>query len=451
MKKLLYITILQFIIYSALAANTNNTDSLQVKQKTLSTSQQAYMHIRGIERDEKAGFRALYTLKKTVLFVPEQFSAGIKYASGYGIELVNNPKFINDLEYIFFTQDKTLGWYPTASLTSGLRPRIGINFIMKKSPVQLTLKAKYADEEKYKIETRASYFVNHDDRLIRLNFEVLHEYDDDRKYYGFGADPRNDSRNQYVKNPKSKYGYFFQEHTAVRLISGYKPLPNFNFYLMTSFDQRIVKDAFEGDNWVSHTFLTSSIPGMNSTYNQWYNELSLKFDSQPNTRYFSTGSIFEAYTGINRGFGNNPNLSLKSGITVYKRFAVLNNNRILTPKLTVHAIRNLDKNKIIPFTEYPHHEQFRGVNERTYLRLDNHLLIPSIQYSWPLSQNIGAHIFADYLTASSDYRKLSFTHSVWAAGFIFDLHSRDDEMANIKIIYGSEGLRLHADIGVSFY
>ena len=62
------------------------TSSAPERQKadtdTLSKAQQAYMYIRGIERDEKQGFHPIQLLCKTVLYIPGHPWSAVPCTSG---------------------------------------------------------------------------------------------------------------------------------------------------------------------------------------------------------------------------------------------------------------------------------------------------------------------------------------------------------------------------------
>ena len=441
------------LLITGTCLSQNRQDTIQsTVRDSIASPQIAYRYIRGIDQDEEAGFRPLWTLKKGIVFIPEQFAKGVKFASGYGVDLIDDPKFLNDLESFFFNSDRSIGWYPIVDITSQLRPRAGFNLVYHHTPFQAIIKGKYADEEKFKIESRFSFFKMDQEQVFRANLNVLYEYDDDRKFYGFGADPQNDPRNHFYQELVDDHGIYFQEHKNVQMTLGYKPHQHMSYYYSSSWDQRYIRDADEGTKTRLYEVMdVDQVPGMNSTYNQWYYELSWRFNSHNENRYLSRGFFSQFCLGIDKGMGSHPNLNLKTGLDMFTRIPVIQENRVLTPRLVVQTIKNLDNEHAIPFAEYPDHYTFRGVNTRTMLRVDNVIMVPSLQYSWPLSFNLGGHVFMDYLLSGKNLKKTGMYHAPWAAGFILDFHSLNEELANAKVIYGSEGWRFHIDIGVSLY
>ena len=112
-------------------------------------------------------------------------------------------------------------------------------------------------------------------------------------------------------------------------------------------------------------------------------------------------------------------------------------------------INNLNTDVPVAFTEYPRHQTFRGLSERNILRTDKYLFVPSIEYIWPLSINLGGHLFIDYLLVTDELNKISINNAPYAIGFGIDFHVINEELEKFEISFGSEGIHLSLDVGWS--
>ena len=137
----------------------SQTDSLETVaiSDTIPNPHAAYLFIRGIEAGESHAFNPIKMCKSIAFYIPNQIIYGIRFASGYGAQLANDPKFIANLEEFFINDAGNFGWYPIVDLTSDFRPRIGLNLFYNQKQMEAALNGKYADDEKYLLKARLHY------------------------------------------------------------------------------------------------------------------------------------------------------------------------------------------------------------------------------------------------------------------------------------------------------
>lgn len=417
---------------------------------SLASPEEVYLFVRGLEQAEEKGFNPFRPVGRFLYFLPKQISYGIRYASGYGAGLINDPKFIETIEDFFFSDDKSFGWYPIANFTSGLRPRIGANIFYKYNKFRILVRGKIADEEKYQSELRLSYRLKSGNNIWRFTLSGISEYDDDQLFYGIGADPRTDERSFFLPEPAFDYGIYFQNQQKLQLVIGNRPAPNWEYYLTSTFLWRKIHDSHEVDQSIAESFNLAQLPGLNCISRIFYNELAFRFDTSEENKFLSSGIKIEAYAGISRDFCNSNGTLLKTGIDALGNIPLIQDNRILVPRIVMNRIRNLSSGTPIPFVDYPRHPEYRGITERKLLRTDLLSLVPSVEYMWPLSFNLGGHLFFDQLLVAPRFNKLSLKNAPWALGIGIDFHSIDGELAKFITAYGSEGFHFSFNAGWSF-
>ncbi|MBD3291017.1 hypothetical protein GF337_19575 [candidate division KSB1 bacterium] len=452
-RSLLLITWMSLFYTPAFPQQTAVTRSISAD--SLYNPKNAYMYLRGIERDESAGFNPFRWLSQKALFIPKQIQYGIRYASGYGFKLFNDPKFITNIENFFFNEEKTMGWYPTADVASGFRPRGGLSFFYIYKNWDAAIEGEYAGEAKYQVEGFVSHQIQRANQIWVVSLSGLRSYDDDHIYYGIGNFPDSDSRSHFLSNPASDHGVYFQQRWKVEFLIGMQPFPKWQFFLTHNYQKRVHKNAFdlegtlvsEGD--IMDSFDIQKLPGFQHPLTQFYNELSLRYDTREKDVYMSPGWMLESYLGFSHGIKQDDSRYLKMGLDVFANIPVIQQNRFIVPRLIFHKLENLDESIPVAFSDYPTQPLYRGVSKRKLLRIDKYSLLPSIEYQYPLSFNLGAHLFLDYLMVANSLTKLTFKNAPWAAGIGVDFHGLDGELARASIAYGSEGIDLALKIGIT--
>ncbi len=438
-----------FVYESSVLMADENYHSKTEKSDSLQTPHQAFMYIRGLERDEQKGFSPVRPIWNAVSFVPRRISYMIRFASGYGAQLITDPKFIDRLDDLFFSDDRKFGWYPIVNIISGFRPRIGLNLFYRQKPFEVLARGKYADEEKYEVEARFSSRFRTGQTICRMTLSAFKEYDDDREFYSFGADPKNNNRSHFLLDAKNEYGIYYQRKWRAQFILGVRPSPNWEYFLTFFYQKRKVEDASEDDNSLGESFDLIKLTGLSHPIQQFHNEISVRFDTRGKNVYNSGGIKVEGHLSISNGIGMDKSKFLKTGIDFTGNIPIILRNRILKPRFVFDMIENFNDTVSIAFTEYPRHQSFRGVSERKILRIDKFSMVPSVEYQWPLSSNLGGHLFIDYLIVSKKLNKVTFAHAPWAIGCAIDFHVTDGELARIQLAGGSTGYHFSLNLGLN--
>ncbi len=425
-------------------------DSLEriMNSPKIPTPKQAFLYIRGVERVFKPGFHPMQAMGDVLLFLPRQAMYGIRYASGYGTKLMSDPKFTDRIEDFFASDDKFFHWYPIIDLTSDYRPKIGSNFLLFPQPFELLFSWNYAGSQKFELSGDISYRFRRKPRIWRITLSALYEYDDDRQFHGIGVNPRLDPRNSIRPCAEYEYGVYKQKRWKIQLISGVRLFSNLELFYTGFLQKRVLYDAKNKDAALSRFMELNALYAFKQPVHQFYNELSLRIDTRKRELYLSQGLKLDVYYGRSKGINRDASRFSRYGVDVLFNFAVLQNNRLLTPRLVFDRVINDRANVPLPFTEYPQQPTFRGVSGRQLLRTDECSFVPSLEYHWPLSFNLGAHLFVDVLMVSDTASRLSCTHAPWAVGIGADFHAVNEELARGYRAAGSEGIRLTLNVGL---
>jgi outer membrane translocation and assembly module TamA len=83
------------------------------------------------------------------------------------------------------------------------------------------------------------------------------------------------------------------------------------------------------------------------------------------------------------------------------------------------------------------------------LRTDLFSAVPSLEYQWPLTHNVGGHLFLDYLLVADSVKHLSFADAPYAYGAGISIQGFRSEVGRIAVSTGSEGWRLMIDVGLT--
>ena len=291
-----YLLILWFLIPSCLNAE-QTVHSYQTKQDTMRTTDNAVQFIRGIESNDRNSFNPLHILWKATTFIPRQVLHVIHTASGYGIRLISNQKFIDTIEDFLFNDEKKLVWYPLFDFTSSFRPRYGLNFLIRRGNWETLTRGNFADQNKFKIETILSYRFQRANTIYRMTLSGLYSIDDDKKYFGIGSDSRDDERSYFIPNPANNFGVYYQERQKIQFITGIRSSDKWEYFFMTFFQKRKIQDLIKSDEGLGKSFDLENLPGFQNGIMQWYNEFSIRLDTRNKNKYGSTGFRLEGYLG----------------------------------------------------------------------------------------------------------------------------------------------------------
>ena len=411
---------------------------------TLSQPGQVYRYIRGLEQEEQKRYRTVTALWSGVTYMPKKVIYAVKFASGYGMRLMYEQKFVDRIEEYFFDKNKTFGWYPILILTSQYRPKFGLNLFYVQGDFETVLRGDFAAPKKNSAQIIASYRIKTARTVWRFTLSGLEEYNDDRVYYGLGPDPLRDSRNSFSETAADDHGTYIQHRQKVQFITGLRTSNDWQFFWTCFFQRRKIYDAVDSDNPLGSVFDLAALP---KSVKQFYNELSVRYDSRDNEAYLSPGIFCEGHTGISLGVLHDRSRFLRYGLDFFLNIPVIHQNRFLRPRMVIDVMKNIDDDRV-PFVEYPRQPTFRGVALRRMYRTDEISTVVSFEYQWPLSFNLGGHLFFDNLIVAKDLSEFGRHTVPWAIGFGIDFHALDDELARFITAYGPEGIRFAFHLGI---
>ena len=418
---------------------------------SLAAGDYSYRSIRGFERNEHKTGRAFLKTVNALLWPPRALIDLTLTSAGFSAMLIDEKKIIKKFEDIFYLYDHKFGWFPVLNIVTGNPRGVGLSFFYREKYFGAGIKGAYNNTDIWGIKGELSHVFFRNRYFWNLELIGRLQNDDNFRFYGIGADPQNDPRSHFLPESSSDYVIYSQRRALINLNLGVRPSGNWEFFFSSFYQKRTVRNpsAAHAAN-IDNIFLSDSLPGAQIKSKKFYNELSFRFDNRPNLSIISPGTRFEAYLGYSVGFKNDNEQLLRSGFDFSTYIPVLRRNRVIIPRIVFDMVEDLREGEQIAFVEYPRHISFRGVNDKTLLRSDNYMLVPSLEYQWPLTYHISAHLFADYLMVSDTPLGFETTNAPWAVGFGMAAHTRFSELMRMNIAYGSEGIFLKFSFGLSF-
>lgn len=420
------------------------------------TAKQEYRQLRGLEKDRKDYTTPFRTAANVLLFVPRTIFSGVLYTTGYGPHLIDDSDFIEKFDDFFYLYQKEIGWYPVFDFSSGSPLAYGATVFYRQKPFGISAGGYYANQSLWKAKIRLleAFRIGHSVLQLNLSGSILTR--DDYKFHGFGADPENDRRNSFRPDRNDDFGIYQQRLSRVLLVIGLRPSARWQFFYTGYYQERKIESpgSQDPDN-IGNAFDINNIPGLSAGKpnigKQVYNEISVRFDTRRYRGQISPGVRLEGYVGLSEGVGSDESRFTRAGGNAALFLPVIKHNRLIVPRVVFDMIDNRNDDVPISFAEYPRQPTFRGASRKRLLRTDEISVVPSFEYQWPLTFNVGGHLFVDYLLVSNSIDKLTFRKAPYAIGFGFDVHSEDSELARFTFSGGSEGLRFQFTVGLSGY
>lgn len=454
--KLLFLNlwVLNFMIllfWSPLSAAEKNGKHDTTRIDTLHNSKEEYMQLRGLESDKKDGNKALITTANALLFLPKTATAGLLYSVRFAPLLVDDSRFIERYDDFFYIYGKTVGWYPVLNISSGSRIGIGANLFVRNKSFSASVGGFFARQEFWTVRVNSNYSFLTGKAVWNLNLSGEVGVRNDLEYYGLGHDPRNDERNPFLRLSGQEFIMYSQRRPKLQFVLGVRPSSRWQFFYSTYYYKRTITNPAGANNFIVDSLFVNApadrVTNGEAIIEQYYNELAFKFDTRKYTKEISPGIHLEGYAGLSLGVNDDRSRFARLGADFTFYIPTIRKNRLIVPRVVMDFVNNLNDNVPIPFTEYPRQPTFRGISTKSQLRSDEVSMVPSLEYQWPLTYNLGGHLFVDYLIVSDSFNRLTFNNSPYAIGFGIDLHSPDREMARLSLSGGSEGFRFSFTFG----
>ena len=432
-----------FRTYGQTVSESKSDSSLQVNN--------TQMNIRGIIDGETSTQDKWRSFLNVLFLIPRKTIDGLLFSSIYGARLILGSKEIERADDYFLKSKKKFVWYPIIILDSDLRINTGLSFLYRWSQFGMSFKGDYTAKTKWESQLNLTYVITRRYGLWKIKTHGVIEEDDDRKFYGIGADPIIDDRNFFQPDPENEYGIYSRRRRRIEIILGFRPASYLEFFLSSYYQERRIRNEGNNDPLLGDIFELTKIPGFGHEVQQFYNEFSVRFDNRKYPGRISKGLLVETFIGLSHGQNEDKSEFVRSGFNIAGFIPIIKQNRIIVPRLIYETIENQNNNVPIPFVEYPQNHEFRGMGSNKIYRTDKHNIIPSLEYQWPLSNNLNAHLFHEYLLVGRKIESLSMANAIWASGFGIDFHNIQEEIIRVELITGSDGYRVTFNFGLSNY
>lgn len=401
--------------------------------------------LRGAEQEEARFFDPLRAAASGITYLPAKILDGTLYLTGRASAELSDEDFVRRVKDILYFYDEKFLWYPLVDFNSGFKTSYGGGLNFKDQNWSLKTKALLHDSDYYSYSGKIKYAGSLGDLEWDNALLVVTEKQDDRRFYGLGSDPRNDPRNTFRGD--HDYGVYTESRRKLQWESSlHNTGRSLGLTYLGYYQRRSFEDGGDGSNDVREIFDHSRIPGFSSPVRQLYNELALEWDTRDRKTILSPGFRSEIYSGFSSGLGHHGTNLFRTGFDAAGFVPVIRENRLIVPRVAADLVENLNDNPI-PFSEYPRHHTFRGVSTREIIRSERVSIVPSIEYQFPLSHMLGAHLFFDTLFVGPQASSIRWNDGLWAAGAGLDLHYFKHELGRIELAGGSEGFQAKFTLG----
>ncbi|MBN1688599.1 MAG: hypothetical protein JW893_05825 [Candidatus Omnitrophica bacterium] len=383
------------------------------------------------------------------LLAPRQVLNGTLWGIGKVSATLSDPDFIERVEDILYLYERDLAWFPIGLYASGYRPVYGGGLYYKHEGINALFRGMMHDSNYWSLDFKTSYRGHWDKLDWKISFMGVLENHDDKKFYGIGSDPVNDSRNQFISLTEQDYGVLSQNRRKLQWSGSLlHPDENWQITYLGFVQRRSFKDEGSGENNLRDVFNLSRIPGFttDAPVKHLYNELSFIWDTRQNKKIIGPGWRSEIYAGISNGLDHHESDLFRTGFDLTAFVPTIREDRILSPRVVFDMVEELDRTPI-PFTEYPRQNTFRGISSREWIRNDAVSVVPSIEYQWPISHMFSGHLFFDFLAVGPSLGKIAWEDGLWATGVGLNLHCQEKELGKIEFAGGSEGLEMRITVG----
>lgn len=403
--------------------------------------------IRGAEvRDRRAGDVAR-SVADGVLFLPRLAVHGVLYSSGFGIAATQDAHFVARAKDLLLFLDRG-GVYPRAAFSSESFPALGGNLFYRGNRFGTVAGGAWSNDEFWIASGHFSWqSVVAGERVLKLTATGRAAREDDRVFHGIGAHPRSDPRSFFLPGATAESGRYLQRREELDLVLGLRATPRLEVFLDGLWRKRRPANPTDGGDKLADAFDVAALPGASTRGQQLYTEISARYDTRPYPGVLTSGLRAQGYAGVSNGTGSDRSRFLRSGADVSTFVPVIRDNRLFVLRGTLDMVENFRDEIPIAFTEYPRHLTFRGASSRTILRTDEWVLVPSLAYQWPLSDNLSSQLFVDGLLVADRPGALSVGGAPWAAGLALEIHTRHHALGRLVVSGGSEGGRIGVDFG----
>ena len=384
-----------------------------------------------------------HTLVNALLLIPRDISNGILASTAHGTEPTDDPKRIERAEDVFPLR-KRAGFFPRLDFSSQSGLALGGNLYYRGREIAVIVSGALRNSHFWNAGAIVGWHRPRGRSVLKLSLLARFASDDAHRFFGLGPDPSEDSRAPLAGT--QSIGRYMQRYDSASVVAGIRTPLGVEIYYETNYRRRTIEELAESDESLGHVFDLGALPGL-GTRKQWYNELSARYDTRRYRGVAGPGVTVAAYGGLSTGIDGDTSRFGRAGGELFLHVPVFRSNRLLVPRLSLDHVWSREPDVALSFADYPRHLTFRGVGgRRTILRTDNWVLVPSVEYRWPLTYRTKAQIFCDWLVVGRSLDQIRAKGAPWAAGVAFEMHSQFRSLARVLVAFGSEGFRVGIEL-----
>jgi hypothetical protein len=385
------------------------------------------------------------TIVNALLLVPRDITNGVLASTAYGTKPTDDPKLIERAEDVF-PMRKQAGFFPRFELSSQSGLAAGGTFYYRGRETGAIASAVFRNASFWNAGAIVGWQRPRGRSVLKLSALARFGSDDSHRFFGLGSEPANDPRSPLVPGAKGEFGRYAQRYDSASLVAGMRTPLGIEVYYETSYRRRTIQDLPESAEGLGYLFDLTALPGLGGG-RQWYNELSARYDTRRYRGVAGPGLTVASYVGLSSGMGADQSRFGRAGGELLLPLPVFRSTRLLVPMLSVDHVWNREPGVPLSFADYPRHLTFRGVGgRRTILRTDEWVLVPSLEYRWPLTYRTQALIFGDMLVVGRSLGDLRASGAPWAVGVAFEMHNQFRSLARVLVAGGSEGIRIGIEL-----
>jgi hypothetical protein len=385
------------------------------------------------------------TFADALLLLPRDIANGVLASTAYGTEPTDDPKLIERAEDVFPLRKKT-GAFPRFDFSSQSGLAAGATLFYRGHAKGVIASGVFRNARFWNTAAIVGWQKPRGRSVLKLSVLANLGSDDALRFFGLGADPAHDARAPVVTDPGVSFGRYRQRYDSASIVAGIRTPPGIELYYETNYRRRSIQDLEDSDEALGQRFDLAALPGLGAR-KQWYNELSARYDTRRYRGVAGRGLTIAAHGGLSSGIGEDQSRFGRVGGELLLHLPVYRRNRLLVPKLSVDHVWNRQQDVPLSFADYPRHLTFRGVSgRRTILRTDDWVLVPSLEYQWPLTYRTQAQVFCDLLVVGRTLGEVHASGAPWAVGLSLEMHSQFRSLARLLIAGGSEGFRVSIEL-----
>jgi hypothetical protein len=378
-----------------------------------------------------------------LLFLPRALIEGAVLASTATASFIEDQQIVPRVRDILGTEDGTLRWAPTFTVTSRFQPDVGARLMARVGPFSSMLRASVVNEDAFLSEGRLLRSLGERWRtqLFVEGFQQRNRY---LSFSGLGPDPAHDLRNEFLAGQSGGSAMFQEERVRLILGASSRVSDDNELLFSSSLQVRHIEDPDGERRTLSRTFVPGSVAGAYDRSVRVYTEGAVRRDTRAVRGPPADGYLIEAYAGASDDPRGDYAQAVHAGGRVAFFLPVVRKTSILNPGFTVDTIGPFG-GQGLPFREYLQAAGFRGSDGR----VDRVAALGSLDYRWQLRSYVAARLFFDVTTVAPRFASLRPDHLAWALGGGLDLHSSTTELGRIGLAYSDSSIQFILSYGLS--